>query len=267
MDDRGMLEALNDLPHSQGEANIFFIFLMSSHVSGLSFMPNPPFQPQPESLSPEDLFFADGRHQLSPDEQQRNINRYDNGVFQADEVIRQTLSILQAKGYLSNAVTFISADHGDALGERGLYAHTKYIYPEFTRIPVLIYDPSGQQYDNLEFADQTDIAVTALDRLGLPKPHSWEGRSLLSGSPRDVAFTQNDRMGERPCRGVYLRRAGQLHYLMQCEDEHAKTREDIFELSADPLGLSSARDRTPDAILGEMRRLLDSAFPSRHNQL
>ena len=267
MDDRGVLEALGALPQSQGEANFFFIFLMSSHVSGLQFIPHPPFQPQLEALRAEELFFADGRHRLTVDERQRNVNRYDNGIVQADEVIRQVFSTLQEKGYLANAVTFISADHGDALGERGLYAHTKYIYPEFTRIPLLIYDPSGAKYDNMEFADQTDIAVTALDRAGLPKPSSWDGQSLMAGPPRRIAFAQNDRMAEPPCRGVYLRQDEKLNYLMQCEDDQGKVQEEVFELGADPLGLKSSAVATPRSVIDEMRQSLNKEFPIRKNQL
>ena len=267
LDDRSVLNYLSAMPASQGEPNLFFIFLMSSHVIGRQFAEHPPFLPTPDTFDPYDLFLNGGRHSLTPDEKQRNINRYDNGIAQADGVIESIFGILQAKGYMSNTVTFITADHGDALGERGLYAHTKYIYPEFVRVPLLIFDPSDTKYENLAFADQTDIAVTALDRLGLPKPASWEGRSLVGGKPRNVAFTQNDHIGEIPCRGIYLRRSESLNYMIRCEREGGAASEEVFDLTADPSGLKSAVETTPPSDLDEMRARLRKTFKIHKNQL
>jgi len=265
-DDRHVLERLDSLPPDDGGSHMFFIFLMSSHVLGDQIIAERPYSPLPETFNPTHLFSNARRHTLSDDEKQRNINRYDNGIFQADWVIRQIFAKLGAKGYLRDAVAAITADHGDALGERGLYAHGMYIYREFVGIPILIWDPTPTRYANLAFADQTDISVTLLDRAGLPKPPSWEGRSLIDGEPRVYAFTQNDHLGERPCRGAYDRQPVALTYLIQCVTKDNGVHEEIFDLTADPLGLRSAANSTPPAVVDDLRKRLTGTFPLRGNQ-
>jgi glucan phosphoethanolaminetransferase (alkaline phosphatase superfamily) len=264
-DDRSIINALEHMPPSDGSPNFFFIFLMSSHALGEHFVDPPPFLPTP-SFNPVTLFASETAHTLTSGEQQQNINRYDNGVFQADGIIEKIFATLEQKHFLSDTVTFITGDHGEGLGERGLYAHGYYLYPEFVHVPILIYDPSNTNYRNLAFADQTDIAVTALDAIGLPKPASWEGGSLVAGATRSISFTQNDRIGQSPCRGTYLFREGRLDYLIQCEEAEGKRSEEVFDLSDDPLGIQPASVPIAPEALAEMREQMAQAFPLRRNQ-
>jgi hypothetical protein len=264
-DDRGVVDYLQAMPASDGHPNLFFIWLMSSHAAGVSFLRPVPFLPTP-SFSRTSWFLNSGRHSYTPEVRQEAINDYDNGVAQADSVIAQVFSILGDKGYLANSVVFITGDHGEGLGERGLYAHGRYLYGEFVRIPLLIYDASATAYKNLSYANLTDIPATVLDLLGLPEPASWEGQSLMSGPPRTVTFTQNDFNSEPPCRGVNVRQDGFAPYLIQCERDDGTRSEEVFDMTEDPLGLQAPVTPLPPALLDDMRARLDKAFPLRKNQ-
>ncbi|WP_428030814.1 sulfatase-like hydrolase/transferase [Ancylobacter sp.] len=264
-DDRLVIDALAALPRSQGEPNFFFIFLMSSHVAGASVGGDGPFQPALDQFTAERLVENENRHVLSPEVQLQNINRYDNGLVQADAFIEKTFSLLQEKGYLKKATVFILGDHSDALGERGLYLHNSYLYREFTNIPLLIYDTDEAAYHGLDFADQTDIAPTALERAGLPTPRNWRGQSLVSHPGRQVSFTQNSALIYQPCRGVYLRRQGTLNYLVQCQTPDGGVREEMFDLTRDELGRQPIDPQLNPARTHDMRRLLSEEFPDRKN--
>jgi glucan phosphoethanolaminetransferase (alkaline phosphatase superfamily) len=264
-DDRSVIDSLERMPPSDGSPNFFFIFLMSSHALGQQFNDSPPFLPTP-SFSTVTLFESDKVHLLSPVERQQNINRYDNGVFQMDGIIEKIFRILEGKGFLSKAITFITGDHGEGLGERGLYAHGHYLFPEFVHVPILIYDPSPETYRNLAFADQTDIAATVLAAIGLPKPASWEGQSLIDGTPRSTSFTQNDRIAQTPCRGTYLFREARLDYMIQCETGDGTRTEDVFDLTTDPLGVQPHPAPIAPSVIAEMREHMAQAFPLRQNE-
>jgi membrane-anchored protein YejM (alkaline phosphatase superfamily) len=108
------------------------------------------------------------------------INRYDNGVLQADNYLKKIFSNLSEKGYLQNSIVVITGDHGEALGERGKFGHNRNIYTDQILTPILIYDPENVEYKNTSYATLVDIAPTIVDRLGLPVPESWEGVSLFS---------------------------------------------------------------------------------------
>ncbi|WP_171971876.1 sulfatase-like hydrolase/transferase [Mangrovimonas sp. DI 80] len=121
------------------------------------------------------------------------INRYDNGVLQADNFLKNIFSILSKKGYLQNSIVVITGDHGEALGERGLFGHGRNIYTNQILSPILIYDTEKLEYKNTSYATLVDIAPTIVDRLGLPIPESWEGISLFSEETnRQLTFHQEN---------------------------------------------------------------------------
>jgi arylsulfatase A-like enzyme len=201
-----------------------------------------------------------GRNTLSPEEQAAAINAYDNGLRQMDGMIRSIFGSLRRKGYLDDALVVISSDHGEALGEHGVYLHGSYLYPEFLRIPLFIYD-DRRAYPPRAFASQTDIAPTIVAAVGLPQPPSWEGRDVHAGEPRVASLAQNSRLDEYPCRGAFRHAGGSLYYLQQC----AKRPGFLFNLSRDPLGATDI-SRTVDPTLRDaLEQQLHQAFPVFEN--
>jgi hypothetical protein len=172
-DDRLVLEGLEQVPPASPEQPAFFyMHLMSPHFLGVQL---------PEShffTSPDDVV-SPGLEPYKIRDQLNKPDRYDDKVRQADAIIRQIFDALRAKHYLDNAVMVVTGDHGEGLGERH-WSHGWDLYDEDIRIPMLIYDVPAATYPDLPFAAQVDIAPTILDRLGLPIPASWEGRSLLA---------------------------------------------------------------------------------------
>jgi membrane-anchored protein YejM (alkaline phosphatase superfamily) len=182
-DDRGVLEAMEHVPPASPDRPAFFyVHLMSTHYLGVQF--------------PQSHFYTRPDDQVNPGLDAYSIlpllnkpDRYDDKVTQADDVIRQVFNALGAKHYLDDAVVVVTADHGEGLGERH-WAHGWNLYNEDIRIPLLLYDAPPASYRNLAYATQVDIAPTILDRLGLPIPASWEGRSLLAPTIKQFSFHQ-----------------------------------------------------------------------------
>jgi glucan phosphoethanolaminetransferase (alkaline phosphatase superfamily) len=105
-------------------------------------------------------------------------NNYDNGILQADYVIRKIFEKLHNENILTNSTVYILADHGEAFGEEGQWSHGGNVQPKLISVPLLIYDSNRAWYTNLESATLKDIAPTIADRLGYPIPACWEGYSL-----------------------------------------------------------------------------------------
>ena len=92
-------------------------------------------------------------------------------------------------------------------------------------IPVLIYDDETIEYKNTFLATHVDIAPTIVDRLGLPVPKSWEGKSLLSEDPKEFSFHQ---MGEFAA--IIHRKGSKLYkYIASSKSEE----EELYELASD----------------------------------
>lgn len=122
---------------------------------------------------------------------QNHINHYDNGVLQADNYIKTLLTILKEKQYLKNSIVVITADHGELLGEHGLYTHANGVWEDLLHIPLLIIKSTGQNtidIPNDKLVSQVDIAPTVLEALNMPVPKSWIGKKLKSESTNNYIY-------------------------------------------------------------------------------
>ena len=163
-DDRIILEGLENIPPYDNTPSFFHFHLMSVHNLGLR-------------LNKFKIYKPAGRTTFDVE---NYINRYDNGVLQADDYLKKIFNRLSQKGFLQNSIVVITGDHGEALGERGEFGHSRNIYTDQILTPILIYDSENVEYKNTSYATLVDIAPTIVDRLGLPVPESWEGVSLFS---------------------------------------------------------------------------------------
>ena len=217
-DDTLLLDRLAALPTWDGVPVMFQLHLMSAHPLGKREAYMAKYTPAASYLVQHG----------EPNE--RATNYYDNGVLQADATIDQALSLLKAKGYLQDTVVAITADHGEALGEHGLFQHANSVHEEVLRVPFVLLAYGGKQGAGLSkprFASQADIAPTLLRELAMPAPVTWQGVALQDSAPRDFVPFQ-----ERWDIGLYdLRDAGAIWKYWV----NSKTREEyVFELSRDP---------------------------------
>ena len=174
-DDRIVLEGLENISRYDTTPNYFHFHLMSVHNLGLRLNKFKRYKPAGRTTFDAENY----------------INRYDNGVLQVDNYLKKIFSNLSEKGYLQNSIVVITGDHGEALGERGKFGHSRSIYTDQILTPILIYDPENVEYKNTSYATLVDIAPTIVDRLGLPIPESWEGVSLLSEeNSRQLSYHQ-----------------------------------------------------------------------------
>jgi hypothetical protein len=220
-DDRLVLEGLERVPPASPDRPAFFyIHLMSTHYLGVQLAESHVFTRPDDQVSP-------GLEPYKILEQLNKPDRYDDKVRQADGIIGQVFEALAAKHYLDDAMVVVTSDHGEGLGERH-WAHGWNLYEEDIRIPLLLYDVPAVSYPDLSFAAQVDIAPTILDRLGLPIPASWEGRSLLSPVRQRFTFHQTYFV---PNRFAVVYRDRDALYKFIATPEYGK--EELFDLMRD----------------------------------
>ncbi len=235
-DDRGMFESFGQLAPYDGTPSFLFLHLMSAHSLGLRMSSYAVYTPANGQRDPVNYG-----------------NGYDNGIRQADSNIYEIFKELKRKGYLQNSIVVITGDHGESLGERGAYGHGHNLYSEEVQPPLLIYDPEPVAYGNLDFARQVDIAPTILDRLGLPIPPGWDGRSLLRADEPRLAYLRYgdtyavvNHVPGRTLKYIYDARAG---------------TEEVFDDTQDPREQRNIIDATDPQQVEEMRRAILAFAP------
>jgi hypothetical protein len=241
-DDRVIFEGLAKAPDFAGEPAFLYFHVMSPHSAGVKLEEYGKYRPAKNWVEFNRGEFDDAAIR----------NFYDNGVVQADAVIRGIFEGLKQKGYLDNSLVVILSDHGEALGrpDHSRYGHVNYLYQECIRIPLLIYDDAGAEYANMKYATQIDVAPTILDRLGLAVPSSWQGQSLLAAGRSRYSLHQT-RTYPPSYALIYKTDRAIYKYL-----KHDALGEELYELVSDPRERHNLMNSIDPAIIEHMRERL-----------
>jgi len=155
------------------------------------------------------------------------MQRYLAEIGVADRWLGDLVTLLDER-FAGRAFLFVTSDHGEAFGEHGTIKHTKTLYEELLRIPLLVRGPGIAARRIEEHVTLVDLGPTILDLFGVETPPTFFGQSLvplLAG--RDVRL-------ERPVLAEgRLRRALYWGGLKVIDDPRRKVVE-VFDLERDP---------------------------------
>jgi len=136
------------------------------------------------------------RENLSPEELLRLRRHYAANVSMIDEKVGQILDVLDAKGYLDDAVVIFTSDHADALGDHG-HIQKWTMYDTVERVPLMLWGPGRIPAGNVvnDLVQLSDVAPTILELASVAIPGNFDTRSLIpvctEGMPgRDVVYAE-----------------------------------------------------------------------------
>jgi arylsulfatase A-like enzyme len=104
---------------------------------------------------------------------------YDGEVAYVDFHLGRLFDWLESAALMQNTMIVIMADHGESLGERGMYKHSSLLYNEQLHIPYMIYQPNLQPRRISDYVSSIDLGPTILHTIGLDYPQECAGVSLL----------------------------------------------------------------------------------------
>ncbi len=133
------------------------------------------------------------------------MSEYDHRLLRAsyyamvdflDVQVGRLLSYLEESGQLEGTIILFHSDHGESLGDHGMYLKGAYFYEGSVHVPLIVswkgHFQSGVRSEAL--AELTDLAPTLLDACGLPACPGMQGRSLfplLTGAAPAGAFRED----------------------------------------------------------------------------
>jgi arylsulfatase len=99
-----------------------------------------------------------------------------------DEQVGRILETLESTGQLENTIVIFMSDHGEMLGDHGIYLKGPYFYEEAIRVPLIVSFPGVIQkdYKSEMLVELLDLAPTLLDAAGIKQLSSMQGKSLWS---------------------------------------------------------------------------------------
>jgi choline-sulfatase len=154
-------------------------------------VPPPAYGAPPPDAHPWEAWWRDDRGiaNVADDVTMRARTAYYGLVHRLDRLIGDILDSLAACGLADDTLVVYTTDHGDQLGERGLWwKHT--LFEDSVRVPLIMRWPgrfaAGER--RAQVANLIDVAATMVDALGGPPLPHGRGRSLLpvAHDPRAV---------------------------------------------------------------------------------
>lgn len=136
----------------------------------------------PDAIHPHDRFIVDDYRltAFSEEERRKCLAAYYASVSFLDECIGGLLDGLGQSGRLENTVIVYVADHGDMMGEHGLWWKRSY-YDGSACVPLLIRPaaPASLPASVPGIVELLDLFPTLCDLAGLPHPQHLDGESLV----------------------------------------------------------------------------------------
>ena len=162
------------------------------------------------------------------------IAQYDGGIRTVDDEVARIIGTLRKNGLYSNTLIIISSDHGEMLGEHGYYFHHGcFLYEPLLEVPFIIKAdgmiPRGTKF-NLPVSIHLSLAPTVLDILGINKPATMKGKSLLRKMGRaDNYIFSEDGFGLKSVRYEEWKLIYYENY-----NQTGKPKYELFNLVKDP---------------------------------
>jgi len=208
-------------------------------------------QADPHSLRLRDMIGCDERP-LSAEEVRRARHGYYAAISYLDDRVGEVLDALRATGLADDTIVLFTADHGEMLGERGLWYKMSF-FDGSARVPLIAAGPGIAPGRHAAPVSQLDLAPTLAELAVVAEEDAaFEGASLApllrgsgAGGPAWVA-------GEYLAEGVrapsVMLRRGRHKFIRTPGDP-----DQLYDLDADLLELRNlAADPAHAAVMEEM---------------
>ncbi len=185
---------------------------------------------------------------------------YYANISYVDSLVGQLLDTLEKTGMIDNTIVVFTADHGDFLGERGLWYKMSFLEPS-AHVPLLIW--SKGRYKPRRVAEPVTLAdiLPTLSHMG--QGHSPElarsvdGRSLvplLNGAPENKDHSAwGEYLAEGAIAPVYMLRRGPWKFIHSPVDA-----DQLYNIDDDPEERKNLASGNPLAVA--MRAEVDAKF-------
>ena len=187
------------------------------------------------------------------------MDNYDCDILYMDNQIGRILSWLKDHGMYEDMVILITSDHGENMGELGIYSEHGTADEITTRIPMIIRWPGMQTGVDRGFHYSLDLLPTVAELLGNPAMPFWDGCSYAE-TLRTGADTGREYLVVSQCSHVCQRavRFDRYIYIRTYHDGfHLFPKEMLFDLEKDYFEQHNLAEERPDLCGIACRYLTD----------
>lgn len=174
--------------------------------------------------------------QMTPEDQKYLVGLYHEEIAFTDEQIGRLLEHLKSNGLYENSVIVVTADHGEEFLDHGGLGHTRTLYDELIRVPLIISWlktlPSSKQS---AMVGTIDLFPSLIELTGGQPGQKLDGLSLFKNSSISIPlerkiFSEVDFKSS----GIHAHKSGVIENLDKLIFDHLAKQFLLFDLSTDP---------------------------------
>ncbi|MCL2815806.1 MAG: sulfatase-like hydrolase/transferase, partial [Oscillospiraceae bacterium] len=190
----------------------------------------------------------------------RLIDGYDTGILYADYLIGQMIDKLKSLNIYDDLCVIISSDHGENMGELGIYSEHATADYATCRIPLIIkWNGAAKGHADDGLHCNVDLAPTVAELMNIKPSKNWDGVSFAEtiinkkDAGRDsVVISQMAHVCQRSAR------FGEWLYMRTYHDGfHLFDEEMLFNIADDPYEQNDVKDKFPDICAKGAKIILD----------
>jgi arylsulfatase A-like enzyme len=183
-------EALAQLNHLAGRDGPFFLFVnyMDAHNP---YLPPAPYDTMFPGKDPTFTSVRYGRlmwemnkrglQKISDRDREHITSQYDGAIAYEDAEIARLLDRVEELGLWDDTLIIVTADHGEALGDRFLVNHGVSVYQDQVGVPLIVKYPGQTEAREVDaWTSSVDVLPTVLEAAELPVPDGLPGRDLAT---------------------------------------------------------------------------------------
>ncbi len=201
-------------------------------------------------MDPHDRYL---NHEGYPDYGPRHRDRYDAEVRFTDHHVGQLLDVIAALPDADRTAIIVSADHGEAFGEKGMHRHAYELWEALVHVPLIVFVPGVEPRRIDVPRSHIDLAPTILELMAVPSDDRFVGQSLVPELRGEVDPTPRPVFVDLPRTSDSWRRRALVHgrhKLIAFGDER---RFELYDVVEDPEERVNLRLKEP-ALFEDMKR-------------
>jgi choline-sulfatase len=178
-----------------------------------------------------------GRYRQTEERVRRARHAYYGAISYVDDKVGQLVQALERAGLAEDTIILFTSDHGEMLGERGLWYKMSF-FEWSARVPLLVHAPRRFAPRRVaEHVSLLDILPTLVELAAgedlVPLAAPVDGHSLVPLLRGDEGVGRDTAIGEILCEGAvapcFMIRRGHYKYIYSTADP-----EQLYDLAADP---------------------------------
>ncbi len=173
---------------------------------------------------------------------------YKKAIQYIDQKLHELFKVFEDMNLFENSIIIITSDHGEEFAEHGEFSHSRKLYDELLRVPLIIYSPKSKHVRIKKIMGLIDLLPTVFKIAKIETDINFEGKDILNFERKYVISEANP---DKKKNFIAIRTENWKYIF-----DEEKNKEELYDIRRDPLEKKNLVEKVSKQILYEFRNIL-----------